>query len=343
VRYRLARILEEQGKLAAAAAAYEHVAADSPLRRRAADRAAACLTKILRGAWAKNESVEGEAGLIAKARALLAETAAPLPEAARKERGGKEANAIAAAACVRLARLLLNDRVNETESAIKLLKDFAEKYPGQGEALGDALFVEAWALGKAGQLDKGLAKLREARAAFPASDRAGPAAVTLALGLEKRAQSQKGNAAAASRTKAAELFKLALASPGCGEEDSVQMWLHLAELYVDVGDWKQAKAAYLGLHKRYPDALNVHEGLARCYTGLSDFKNALTEWRLIERTAEPASERWWEAKYMIVSMHYRMRNYKEALKIIRVTKALRPSLGGPELSKKFLEIEKRCK
>jgi len=343
VRYRLARILEEQGKLAAAAAAFEQLAADSPLRRRAADRAAACIGKILRGAWAKNGSAENEADLIAKARALLTEVAAPLPESARKERGGKEANAIAAGACVRLARLLLNDRVNQTEAAIKLLQDFAEKYPGQKQALGDALFVEAWALGKAGLLDKGLSKLRQAREGFPASDRAGPAAITLALALEKRAQSQSGAAAAAGRKQAAELFKLALASPACGEEDSIQMWLHLAELYVEMGDWKQAKAAYLGLHKRYPEALNVREGLARCYTGLSDFKNALAEWRLIEQTVEPGSERWWEAKYMIVNMHYRMRNYKEARKVIRVTKALRPSLGGPEMSKRFLEIEKRCK
>ena len=121
------------------------------------------------------------------------------------------------------------------------------------------------------------------------------------------------------------------------------MWLHLAELYVESKDWQQAKKAYLTLKRLYPKAQNVREGLARCYTGLNEHENALAEWRLVARAAEPSSERWWEAKYMIVFMHYRMRNYKEAAKIIGVTKALHPSLGGPELSKKFLELEKRCR
>ncbi|NOZ21063.1 MAG: tetratricopeptide repeat protein [Planctomycetes bacterium] len=344
VRYRLARILEEKKKFAAAAQEYERVDPDSPLRRGAVDRAAGCLERLLRDAWAKGEAPEQEKDLLAKVVALLKEAGRPLGEGERQDKEGREANAIAANACVRLARLYLNDKIKQPGKAVSLLTDFGRKHPNEPGALEDALFMEAWALGSLGKLDAGLAKLQKARAAFPKSTKAGPAAITLALGFEMRARSaktpKKGGSA---RETAAELFTLALQSPGTGEQESVQMWLHLAEIYVEAKEWKQAKQAYSTLERLFPKAVNVHEGLARCDTGLGEFKEALVEWRFLERAAKPGSEKWWEAKYMIVFMHYKLRDYKKVQKIISVTKVLRPSLGGPKYREKFLDMEKRTR
>ncbi|MEW6356190.1 MAG: tetratricopeptide repeat protein [Planctomycetota bacterium] len=344
VRYRLARIREERKEFAAAAEEYQRIDADSPLRRGAADRAAACLERLLREAWTKQETPKDEKELLARAIALLEEASRPLGEESRQAKEGREANTLAANACVRLARFYLNEKINQPEKAVKLLAGFAEKYPNEEEAREDALFIEAWALGRAGQLDAGMEKLRQAQAAFPKSQKAGPAAITLALGFEQRAAAAKGKVEKdLARKTAADLFMLALQSPGTGEQESIQMWLRLADLYVEVGDWKQAKKAYSALSGLFPKAVNVHEGLARCHTGLGEFKEALAEWRVVEDAAEPGSEKWWEAKYMIVLMHYKLRNYEDVQKIISVTKVLRPSLGGPKYKDKFLEMENRTK
>lgn len=69
---------------------------------------------------------------------------------------------------------------------------------------------------------------------------------------------------------------------------------------------------------------------------------ALAKWRLLERGTKPPAALWFEAKLEIARLHERLGNRQQAAKIVTVTQALHPELGGPARKVEFLELLGRC-
>ncbi|MBM4050386.1 MAG: tetratricopeptide repeat protein, partial [Planctomycetes bacterium] len=256
---------------------------------------------------------------------------------------------LAAASDLALATLYLNDNVNKPQEALNILKAYDDKYPDDREGIAQAAFLALWAYRKLGDLD-GAEKQLQALAKEYADHEQWPSAmkaVALDLDAEARRRLQKGDTKGSNDLKARavavyeDFIRWATGRAGT-EKDVSQFQLRLAECYLPLENWTSGIALYQELIKQYPAAINLREGLAGCYEGAGKHQDALKAWRGIEEGTKPGTDPWWNAKYHIVLMHKQLGNKSNALEIIRVTRLLRPTLGGPELKKKFEEIERAC-
>ncbi len=84
--------------------------------------------------------------------------------------------------------------------------------------------------------------------------------------------------------------------------------------------------------------------LARSENRLS-LEQALTLWREVlnelNRT-DPQGQQWFEAKYQIALLHFKLGDAQRAAKIIRLTQVLHPELGNPTLKAQFQDLLTRC-
>lgn len=135
-----------------------------------------------------------------------------------------------------------------------------------------------------------------------------------------------------------------------GASPTVQRRLKLARAaaLVEAKRFDKAKERFAELAKELPNDRDVQLRYAKLLshpsvaTGDASWQAALTQWRLIERRSDKASGPWFEAKYHQALAHYKMGNAKQALRIIQLTQALHPDLGGKAMQRQFAELKKKC-
>lgn len=111
------------------------------------------------------------------------------------------------------------------------------------------------------------------------------------------------------------------------------------------GDVAGAVAMYQELLDKYPRDGDVIESFAKVLqtSGTPEhLRNSLEMWRQIERGSEAGSPRWYRAKLGLATAHEALGEKDQAAKIIQVTQALHPDLGGAELKQEFEAVLARC-
>lgn len=119
-----------------------------------------------------------------------------------------------------------------------------------------------------------------------------------------------------------------------------------ARALADAGQSAQASEYYERLSAAHPRDAAILAEHARFLSQRNDrvsWEAALAKWRLLERGTRAPEVRWFEAKYELALLHLRLGNPDQAAKIVTVTQALHPELGGPEWKTKFLVILERAR
>lgn len=100
-----------------------------------------------------------------------------------------------------------------------------------------------------------------------------------------------------------------------------------------------------GMAEAAPRDGQIQEAYAQLLLGGADkaaWQAALIKWREIEKKCRTGSERWLRAIYHQALALERLGQKDQAAKLVKLTRALHPELGGPEPKAKFLELLKRC-
>jgi tetratricopeptide (TPR) repeat protein len=71
-------------------------------------------------------------------------------------------------------------------------------------------------------------------------------------------------------------------------------------------------------------------------------EKAQSTWRKLEGVLTAGSAEWFHARYQVASIAVELGRLDECRKLIGVTKLLYPELGGEEMRRKLLELERRC-
>ncbi|REJ69488.1 MAG: hypothetical protein DWQ31_04490 [Planctomycetota bacterium] len=121
-----------------------------------------------------------------------------------------------------------------------------------------------------------------------------------------------------------------------------------AAALVDAGEVATAAVEYAQLAAALPDDAAVQLGYARILshrdiaTDKDAWQRALAQWRLIERRSTKATADWFDAKYHQALAHHRLGNSAQALRILKLTAALHPELGGAESRRRFEALRAEC-
>jgi hypothetical protein len=119
-----------------------------------------------------------------------------------------------------------------------------------------------------------------------------------------------------------------------------------AQSLADAGQSAEALRRFAQLARAYPRDGQVQEQYALLLVEAGDkpsLETALAKWREVEQRSQPATPRWFRAKYYLALAHEKLGNKEHAAKIITLTQVLHPDLGGPELKARFQDLLARCK
>lgn len=175
-----------------------------------------------------------------------------------------------------------------------------------------------------------------------------PAAETLAM-LERLARVAEGaRAESAEGIVAIELAAVEQLRTRRGELDKTaarRLDLLAAGALAAAGRNNEAESLYRALAQAHPDRGEVQEQFAAWLASRGDeasLREALAHWGQIDRRSRPGSDRWFRAKYALADLHHRLRDDAFAVRIIKYTQTLYPSLGGPELKARFEKLLAEC-
>ncbi|MEX2188431.1 MAG: hypothetical protein WD875_16605, partial [Pirellulales bacterium] len=118
-----------------------------------------------------------------------------------------------------------------------------------------------------------------------------------------------------------------------------------ADALAAAGRRDEAIAAYRKLAAEFSADAAVQSGYAALLSAGDDRASlvaALEQWRLVESKTRPATDTWFAAKYEIATLHERLDDKRQALRVVTLLAALYPDLGGEAMKAKFDALKRRC-
>ena len=112
------------------------------------------------------------------------------------------------------------------------------------------------------------------------------------------------------------------------------------------GRTAEALQAYNELAEQHPLDGQIQQARAELLQATNDpatLRQALEQWRAIERHSRRGGERWFAARYAQAEAHYRLGDKAQAAKLIKLTAVLHPELGGAAQRAKFNRLLDLCK
>jgi tetratricopeptide (TPR) repeat protein len=112
------------------------------------------------------------------------------------------------------------------------------------------------------------------------------------------------------------------------------------------GKRDEALSAVEQLAREFPRDGRIQEAHAQLLldgTTASDWRVAAEKWHTIEARSKRPSERWFRAIYAQALAQKRLGKPKQTVKMIKLTEAMHPELGGPEMKARFLELLEEAK
>lgn len=329
-RWQLGKQHQRSGQWQAAIEAYRGIAATHPRGVESVGAVGGCYRQWLKQLRGRGESTDGVAdaawqylaGLALDDRGQLRDKLTP-----------RELSALQAAAELRLAYA-----PDQAAGVVSLLQSAMQRSNEAHQAL-----LPAWTWAQAT-----LGNDADVRAALPhLAGMSPPEMVELLVRLaDGRAALPDGPRKTCDRFRA-ELAELALPRrDGLEPADQRTFDRIYARALADIGNVDTASRYYDQLAAAHPRDAEVLAEHARFLSERGDraaLEAALAKWRQLERGSRPPAQRWFEAKYELAQLHMRLGNAEQAAKLVTVTQALHPDLGGPQWKAKFLEILEQTK
>jgi len=119
-----------------------------------------------------------------------------------------------------------------------------------------------------------------------------------------------------------------------------------AQALADVGRVGEALQHYQALAARWPDDAAIQQGRARVLSAQQDrpaLEEALAAWREVQRRSRAGTSSWFEAKYALAELQYRLGRPRQAEEIITLLSVVHPELGGPAMKTRFERLLARCR
>ncbi len=129
------------------------------------------------------------------------------------------------------------------------------------------------------------------------------------------------------------------------EAQQRRLALDVSRAKLTLGQIVEATGQLQTLAQRWPNDGDIQESYAVALSLATDpavMQSALQQWREVERRSQPASERWFRAKYELASLHHRLGSNDRAIQIIEITRELHNDLGGPAMAARFNALRKQC-
>lgn len=121
--------------------------------------------------------------------------------------------------------------------------------------------------------------------------------------------------------------------------------LCLVQAYLDTGQFRKAIERHDSLATQAARDPALLQRLAEVVSGCDRpecREKAQATWRKLESVLAAGSAEWFHARYQVALIAVELGRLDECRKLIGVTKLLYPELGGEEMRKKLLELERRC-
>jgi tetratricopeptide (TPR) repeat protein len=118
-----------------------------------------------------------------------------------------------------------------------------------------------------------------------------------------------------------------------------------ARALADADRIEEALDAYGRLAETDRADAEAQQAYAQLLSGRQDrgsLETALANWREVAKRSTVASTRWFDAKYAIAHLHYRLGDPEKTAAIIRQLEILHPEMGGSAMKDRFVELRKRC-
>jgi tetratricopeptide (TPR) repeat protein len=124
-----------------------------------------------------------------------------------------------------------------------------------------------------------------------------------------------------------------------------QRWLDrcLAQAYESMGRTDRAVAVYEKLLAKSPRNRKLLTKVASLLEDSSErdaLRKGRTHWQTLQSFDKPGTAGWLTARYHVARCSYRLGDYAESRKLLKVTKLLYPELGGEELRGKYESLLK---
>lgn len=123
--------------------------------------------------------------------------------------------------------------------------------------------------------------------------------------------------------------------------DRQQLTVSRARCLIALERWDEAQAAYrqlIAAEPRNTEYLQPYAELQQRASDPESLRQALQTWRKILELSTAGKPGWFEAKYAIARLHFRLGDAQRAEEIVRLTGALHPDLGGAAMKRQFVEL-----
>jgi len=350
-RFRLAELIQAQGRYSEAAAQYDQVKGDPFYDFAATFKAAQCRYLEIRTAGNKGKAANTPASTDALTAATIAglrSTVASGPAIEKRTPAeGKFIHAARANATYMLAALLeAQPRRNYAEIA-ELLDGFETAYPQMAADFDEVTLWRLQALEHTGQYalaEEEINRLRAPGRPAPSND------FIKTLGLETWKQ-VKARADAGDRAGALADARLTALLYQYFEQqaDAGRMSVRsltgtlsiLGQAYALMNDSARAKSIFEQVAAASPSSPDANAGLARLAQAQKEYHRASDLWSRVEAQAAESDELWYEARYNLALIYAADGNLKAACGKLAQTRSEHPSLGSPEMKVRWDGLQRR--
>ncbi len=353
-RFRLAELLQRQGKYSDAAAQYDQVKGDPFYDFAATFKTAECRYLELGAAAGK----AGQPGAIAAASkneltaaAIAGLRSTVMSGSAIEKRTPAERQFVHTArgrATYMLATMLEAQPHKNYAEVAELLDGFDSAYPQMSANFDDVTRWRLEALERTGQYAQ--AEVEIARLLAPAR-RPAPAGdyiKTLGLDLWKqtKARTERGDKAGAladARLTALlyQYFEQPVAGGKMDAKSLTGTLSILGQAYVMMNDSARAKVIFEQVVAASPASPDANAGLARLAQAQSDYHQASDLWTRVESEAAESDDLWYEARYNLALIYATDGNVKAACGKLAQTRSEHPSLGSQQMKARWDGLQRK--
>jgi hypothetical protein len=351
-RFRLAELIQAQGKYSEATAQYDQVRGDPFYDFAATFKAAECRYLEIGAAGKKGKGAITPAA----ANALTAATIAGLRSTVangpviekRTPAEGKFIHTARGRATYMLAALLEAQPQKNYAEIAELLDGFETAYPQMAADFDNVTLWRLQALERTRQYAQAEAEINRllapGRRPAPSSD------FIKTLGLETWKQVKARNDAGDQAGALADARLTALlyqyfeqqVNTGKMSARSLTGTLSiLGQAYVMMNDGARAKVIFEQVVAASPSSPDANAGLARLAQAQKDYRQASDLWTRVEAQAAESDELWYEARYNLALIYAAGGNLKAACGKLAQTRSEHPSLGSPRMKVRWDGLQRR--
>ncbi len=351
-RFRLAELLQTQGKYAEAAAQYDQVRGDPFYDFAATFKAAECRYVELGAAAGKSRQPSAAASasaLAVAAAAGLRSTVTSGPAAEKRTPAERQFIHTARGRAAYMLAALLEAQPHKNYAEIaELLDGFQTAYP---QMTSDFDNVTRWRL-EALERTRQYAQAQAEIARLLAPGRQPPPSndyiKTLGLDLWKQVKARadggdQAGALADARLTALlyQFFERQVAAGKMSAKSLTGTLSILGQAYVMMNDGARARVIFQQVVAAAPSSPDANAGLARLAQADKDYRQASELWTRVETQAAESDDLWYEARYNLALIYAADGKVKAACDKLAQTRSEHPSLGSPQMKQRWDGLQRK--